>query len=123
MIPGINFVVPWYLHIGPLNHNIGFHTRARLDCLIGVLFGRNGLGTSKGPVTGDQNLCFTVLDPVTKGVCGESTEYDAVDGPNPRAGQHGNRKFGNHRQINRHPVALLDPFFLEHICELTHLFM
>ena len=58
-------------------------------------------------------------DAVGQGICGESTEYDAVHRANPGTGEHGYGQFGNHRHIYRHPIALYHTSRFEHVCEFA----
>ncbi len=39
----------------------------------------------------------------------EAAEHDRVDGAEPRAGQHGDDRSGDHRHVDHHPVAAPDP--------------
>jgi hypothetical protein len=58
-----------------------------------------------------------ILDAVGEAVRREAAEDDRVDGADPRAGEHRVGRLGDHRQVDRDPVALLDPALLEHVCK------
>ena len=52
---------------------------------------------------------------------GEAGENHAVDGADPGAGQQGDGQFGNHGQIDGHPVAFFHAHFLQHVGETADL--
>jgi hypothetical protein len=51
----------------------------------------------------------------------EAAEDHRVDGADAGAGEHRDRRLGDHRQVDRDAVALLDPEPLEHVGELADL--
>ena len=56
----------------------------------------------------DDDARLGVVDPGGQLVRGETAEDHRVDGPQPRAGQHGDQRLGDHRHVDDDPVALLD---------------
>ena len=52
---------------------------------------------------------------------GEAAEDDRVNGPDPRARQHGDGGLGDHGQVDGHPVALADAHLPEHVGEAADL--
>ncbi len=52
---------------------------------------------------------LAVVDPRGEGVGGEAAEDDGVRGAEARAGEHGDDDLGDHRHVDRDPVALLHP--------------
>ena len=46
-----------------------------------------------------------------------------MNGANARACQHGIGRFGDHRHVNRHAVALAHALLLQHIGETAHFFV
>ena len=62
-------------------------------------------------------LGAAILDAASERVGREAAENDGMDGADPRAGEHRVGRLGDHRQIDRDPVALLDAMRLQHIGE------
>ena len=57
---------------------------------------------------GDHDGRCAVCDPARERVRGEAAEHHGVDRADAGAGEHRHRSLGNHRQVDRDPVALLD---------------
>ena len=55
---------------------------------------------------GDDRLGRGVVDPDRQFVRGKAAEHHRMHRPQPGAGQHGLQRFGHHRHIDDHPVAL-----------------
>ena len=69
------------------------------------------VGHLAGPVVavhGDQDVAARVGDAAPGGGAAEPAEHLRVDDAQPRAGQHGDRQFGDHGHVQRHPVAGLE---------------
>jgi hypothetical protein len=62
---------------------------------------------------GDDEAGVAVDDAGVQGVGGEAAEDDRVDGADARAGEHGDDGLGDHRQVDRDPVALRHAVRLE----------
>ena len=71
-------------------------------------------------VGGDHHLDAAVEDARGQGVGGEAAEHDRVRGADPGAGQHGHHGLGDHRQVDRHPVAGLHPQLDQCVGRLLH---
>ena len=54
---------------------------------------------------------------------GEAAKADRVDGADSRAGEHGRRRFGDHRHIDHDPVAAADAVAFQKIGEAAGLFI
>ena len=54
----------------------------------------------------DDHLRLRVVDPRRELVRREPAEDDRVHGPDPRAGEHGNDRLGDHRHVDDDPVAM-----------------
>jgi hypothetical protein len=70
-----------------------------LDLVIGYL---------AGPVIavqGDQDAAARVGDAAPAGGAAEAAEYLRMDDAQPRAGEHGDRQFGDHGHVQRHSIA------------------
>ena len=63
------------------------------------------------------SLAWRIEDAIRDRLRAEPAEHDGMDRADARAGQHGDGRFGHHRQINDHAVAFFDPVSLEHIGE------
>lgn len=66
------------------------------------------LAAAVAAVGGDDQLGVGVLDPGGDGVGGEPAEDHRVRGTDAGAGEHRDDGLGDHRQVDRHPVALAD---------------
>ena len=78
---------------------------------------RNALATATAFVGGDHHARSAILDASGKRFGREAAEHHRMDRPDPRARQHRERRLRNHRQIDRHTVALGDALRLQHIGE------
>src|SRR4029078_2510817 len=56
-----------------------------------------------------------------KPVGGDATKDDSVRRPDPGAGEHRDRELGDHRHVDRDPVALADPQLAERVRRLLAL--
>ena len=54
---------------------------------------------------GENDLRLGVVDAGCKLLGGEAAEHHRMNGADPRASEHGDDRFGNHRHIDQHPVA------------------
>ncbi len=80
-----------------------FERLVRLDLVVDEVTG------SIVAVHGDQDPATRVGDPRTARVAAETAEYLRMNHAQPRAGQHGDRQVGDHRHVQSHPVASLEP--------------
>ncbi len=94
------------------HHDDVLDGRAAGDRLIGVLLERDELAAAVPDVGRDQHLRGRVVDAIAEGLGREPAEHNGVGGADPRAGQHGDHRLGDHRQVDRHAVALAhaEPF-------------
>ena len=72
-------------------------------------------------VGGDDQLRVGVGDPVDQRLRREAAEHHAVRRPDPGAGQHRHHRLGDHRQVDRDPVARLNAEFGQRVGRLAHL--
>ena len=84
--------------------------------VVGILFERDQLTSTITPVSGDQNLGFTILDPADSAPALKPPKI-TVCGANPGAGQQCNHQFGNQRHVHGHDVAAAHTQAFEHIGE------
>ena len=69
---------------------------------------RGGRAAAVAAVGGDDDLGLGVDDAGAQRVGGEPAEDDRVRGAEPGAGEHRDDRLGDHRQVDRDPVALAD---------------
>ena len=108
-------------HAGVLDHDAGLDVGALKKGGVAVGLESGGLTTAQAGVAGDHNGGAGVEDTVAQGVSRETTEHDAMDGADARAGQHSDGEGGDHRQVDDHPVAFFDALLLEDVGELGDL--
>ena len=89
--------------------------------LVGVLLEPDLLAAPVAAVGGDQDLGPAVVDPAGQRLGREATEDDRVRRPDPGAGEHRDRQLGDHRHVDRDPVAGLDAELLERVGRLADL--
>jgi len=99
----------------PLDHDDVADRGAALEGLVGVPLERHHLAPAVAPVRGDEADRAGVVDPVAERLCREAPEHHRVHGADAGAAQHRDRGFGNHGQIDCHPVARFDAERLERI--------
>ena len=86
-------------------------------------FERQTLARAQRYICRDEQLAFGIIDAARQRIRAEPAKYNRVNCPNARAAQHGHRRLGNHRHVNRHAIALFDALRLEHIGKLANLRM
>ena len=90
-----------------VNHNV-LHRGARVHGFVHGALQLDLPAAAVARVLCENGHAPRVVDAVGDGVGGESAKDDRVHRANAGAGQHGDRQFGDHRQIDRHPVARAD---------------
>ncbi len=91
--------------------------RAPLERFVGIALERDVAPAALAAIGGDHELAGAVVDPVGQAVGREAAEHHRVDGADPRAGEHGEGGLGDHRHVDRDPVALLDAQALQDVGE------
>ena len=91
------------------------------DGLVDIRFQWDSRATPPAAVRGDQDLGARIGHSIAHRLGGETAEDHAVGRAQPRAGQHGDRGFGNERQVDANPVAASDPHRLERVREAAGL--
>ncbi len=74
---------------------------------------------AESPIGGDDQGRLRVVDAVLERFRRKAAEHHAVRRADPGAGQHGDRQLGDHRHVDRDPVAFLNTEALEHARELA----
>ena len=93
------------------------------ECRIDIGLQGHSLATAQSFVGGDDQAGVAVADAAGEAVGREAAEDDRMDRADAGAGQHGEGGFGDHRQIERHPVAATDPLRFQHIGEAADFLM
>ncbi len=70
---------------------------------------------AESAVGGDDDLRAAIVDPFLERLGAEAAEDHAVRGADARAGQHGDDRLGNHRQVDHHAVARLHAVLLQDV--------
>ena len=126
--PGLDFVQPLVTPVDPVDIGAGMldheHLLERLDRRIGgrsvdVLLERHDLAAADALVRRNDDVGLAVHDASRQRVGREAAEHDRVHGADARARKHGNRRFGNHRHVDRDAVALLRAERLQCVGELA----
>ncbi|MDQ1076163.1 hypothetical protein QE388_002372 [Microbacterium sp. SORGH_AS 969] len=79
------------------------------------------LSLAPAAVGGDDELRAGVVDAGAEAVGREAAEHDRVHGSDAGDGEHRRDGLGNHRQVDRHAVAALDPQIDQDVGEAFHL--
>ena len=82
---------------------------------------RGGGTAPVAAIGGDHDLDAAVLDAGGQGIGREAAEHDRVRGADPGAGEHRHHGLGDHRQVDRDPVAAVDAELGEGVGRLLHL--
>ncbi len=95
-----------------------------LDDALGLFDGRIDIGLERdlaaaahALIRRDQQFRAAILDAAGERIGRKAAEDDGMDRADPRAGEHGIGRLGDHRHIDRDRVALLDALRLQHIGE------
>ena len=83
--------------------------------LVGESLERQHLAPAVAAVGGDQGDGLGVVDPVPQRLGGEAAEHHRVHRADAGAGQHGDGRLGDHREVDGDPVAPLDAERLERV--------
>ncbi len=88
---------------------------------VDVVLERNDFSPAPAAVRSDEERRLGVVVALGDGIGAEAAEDDAVRSADTRAGQHRDHQLGNHRHIERHPVAGLDAHLFQDVGEFTDL--
>ena len=106
-----------HIRAGALDDENGFDRGTMGERRIDIGLQGHSLTTAQPFVGGDDQAGVAVANAAGEAVGRESAEHDRMDRADAGAGQHGEGGFGDHRQIERHPVAATDPLCFQHIGE------
>ncbi len=121
VVPGNLLVVQVDRLSDPVEDDDLLHRRRALQGVMHVVQQRHHRALPPATVGGDQHLRARVVHAITERFGREAAEHHRVHRADPRARQHGHRRLGNQRQVDRHPVALLHAERLEPVREAADL--
>ena len=104
--PHVDVVVPGHVGAGTPDHEDLLDRAVAGDGGVDRGLQRRGRSPAVAPVGGDDDLGLGIEDAGAQRVGGEAAEHHRVRGTEPGAGPHRDDRLGNHRQVDRHPVAL-----------------
>jgi len=87
-------------------HLLGFEL-GKVDRLVEQMLVRHRLAAAHAGVGRNNELRFGIVDARRQRAGGEAAEHHGVDGADARAGEDGEGRFGDHRHVDQHAVALL----------------
>src|SRR5699024_8926442 len=120
--PDVPALGPAHVLLGALDHQDVGHVRLALGQ--GIVHGRlqgAGLAAAVAAVGGDDQLRVRIDDARVQRFRGEAAEHHRVGRTDPGTGQHGDDRFGDHRQVDRHTVAGAHTEGLDGVGGLGHL--
>ena len=91
--------------VATFDHDHRLHGGRALDGLVDVGLEFDDLAAPPAAVGGDDELGATVIDTVLDGLGAEAAEDDGVNCADPRTGEHRDHGLGDHRQVERDPIA------------------
>ena len=122
MVPAVARRVPVDRAAGAAHHDhaLDAGNLAARQGLVHVRLERDALAAANAFVRRDDELRLAVADAPDQRLGREAAEHDGMDRADARAGEHRHRDLGNHRQVDRDPVAAPDAFGLQHVGEAAH---
>src|SRR5262249_26207177 len=90
---------------------------------VDVRLERNDRAAPPAAVGGHHHAGLRVVHTIAQGLRREAAEDQAVSGADAGAGEHDDRRFGDHREIDPHAVTLANAEPAQHVREPTHLAM
>ncbi|MNV18867.1 hypothetical protein D3C71_1097050 [compost metagenome] len=123
VIPDVPAFNPAHFILCTLDHHHGAHVRTALQRLVDVLFQRHEFAAAHAFIGGDHGAAVGVEYPVAQRVRGETAEHHRMHRTDPRAGEHGVGRFGNHRHVDAHAVAFLHATAFEHVGQAADVVM
>ena len=85
------------------------------DGLVGEALEWQHAAAPVAAIGGDEHRALRVVDAIAKGLRREAAKHHRVHGANACAGQHRDRRLGDHRQVDRHTIALLHAECLQRV--------
>ena len=92
----------------PLHDHHVLDRRALLERAVGVALQGDDLPAAVAAVGRDEELALRVVDPVPQRLGAEAAEDHRVHRADPGAREHRDHRLGDHREVDRHAVALPD---------------
>ena len=123
MPPAVSSGLHCHLISGPSHNEAVFYRITFFQSLVTIWFQSNCFSGSKHRIGSYQKGCFAVLNSILQADCRKTGKYNGMNSSDPGTGQYGDYQFGNHWQINSHPVAFLHTFLFQNIGAFTDFFM
>jgi hypothetical protein len=102
--PQVAALGPVDVDIGALHHNNVLHRGYFFECSVRVVLQRGCFSTAELAVGRDHQLRVRINDSLAQRFGGKAPEHHAVRHPQPGAGEHGEHRLGDHRQLDGHSV-------------------
>ena len=99
----------------------GLDATRLFDSRVDVSLERHLAATAKALVRSNDNFGFGVRDTAREGVWRKAAEHDRMDRAYASASEHRVGRLGNHGQVDRDAVALLDSVTFQHVGEMPDL--
>ena len=90
------------------NKNVGNARAPEVHRFVNSCFERDDVSSSPTTIGCYDDLTLSVIRTLFKRLRAETTENDAVRGPDSGAREHRERQFGNHWHIDAHAITLTD---------------
>ncbi len=103
------------------DHHLARRVRGEPYRLVDEVLVGNRLAAAHSGIRGDHHLRRRVVDPRGEARRGEAAEDHRVDRADARAGEHGERRLGDHRHVDQHAIAAPHVLRLEDGREPVHL--
>ena len=81
---------------------------SQVDRLVKQVLIGNGFAATHAGIGRNNQLRRAIVDTGGQRAGSKAAEHDRVDGADPRTGEHRESRFGNHRHVDQHAVALAD---------------
>ena len=128
---GIRRAVPSFRppHVAAFLHRDGiaaaFNDDDRLDGgrvvegLVDAGLELDDFATAKAAIGGNHELGLTIVDPILDRFGAEAAKNHGMNRPDARAGEHGDHRLRNHRQVERNPIPGTDAHIFKDVRQTT----
>ena len=119
MQPNVAPVPPFDVAAGVFDHDHRLDAFGLFDRRVDVSLERDFPASAKALVRGDDDLGFRVRDAARQRIGREAAEHDRMDRADARASEHCVSRLGNHGQVDRDAITLLDAVGFQDIGEMS----
>ena len=123
MPPDIAIFANVDIEICPAKNDDALDVSIAFDRVVDVLLEGDNLAAAITAVRSDHNASAAVGDSILDAFATEAAKNNAMNSPDPRTGEHGDRRLGNVRQVNEHACPFLAAIALKDVREDTDLAM